>query len=454
MSRRCSVAALTVFALIWVTACAGGVDVDARGGSTGTTGTVPPAPTVALCEDVPMLGPIRVGNQPGNANPDFGIQGVLLTYVSKHADTFAGQWIDRVHGGTIVLAFTDDPAAHLAAIKALRPSPDDESPVMPKPTITDTTTVGESPWMVDTVKASHSVTELERVLEQIHSSQVDLGGATISSSGLDVMRNRAWIELDPASDTTRQLLARELSTDGLCVRPSPSGATWPAEVPKPASLIPPEGSDPWITCGGGIPFPASNLDDHPTLSSDDPLAVAFRSSLTAGGGVPPSGDPSSYYLLARTDTKALFATGSPASGLVTFSLEEGRWIWQGSGGGCSQPHALAPPGLGQVDWTLDSTFPPPGPADTTIHVLVEEIDCRSGQPVGDRLTVPEIDARDNQILVAFAAKVPPGTSFECPGNPTTPVTVTLPEPLGNRTLADGAFVPPRPATSRAEGPIR
>jgi len=49
----------------------------------------------------------------------------------------AGIWIDRDHGGTLVLAFTDDPAAHLEAVLARGPSPDDLELVSPRPPIAD-----------------------------------------------------------------------------------------------------------------------------------------------------------------------------------------------------------------------------------------------------------------------------------------------------------------------------
>jgi hypothetical protein len=199
----------------------------------------------------------------------------------------------------------------------------------------------------------------------------------------------------------------------------------------------------------------SSLDHHPALADTDPLAIAFRASFRGAGGIPGNGgDPSTYYLLVRSDTKAVFATGSPPTNLVRFGQQQGRWIWQGSGGDCSHPHALLPPGLGEVDWALDSAYPPPGPADTTIHVLVTEPACAGGKAMGDRLSGPEVVARGTQMLIAFGARSDGALAHTCQGNPSTPVTVPLPEPLGNRTLADGGFVPPVPASVGSAGPIR
>lgn len=49
-----------------------------------------------------------------------------------------------------------------------------------------------------------------------------------------------------------------------------------------------------------------------------------------------------------------------------------------------------------------------------------------------------------RCLLITVANVPGGA--DCPGNPTFPITITLPSPLGDRGLFDGSVVPPRDAT--------
>lgn len=56
--------------------------------------------------------------------------------------------------------------------------------------------------------------------------------------------------------------------------------------------------------------------------------------------------------------------------------------------------------------------------------------------MGDRLLGPEVVMTDTRVLIAFAARRRPGMQT-CPGNPEQPVTVDLPEPLGDREIVDG-----------------
>ena len=46
----------------------------------------------------------------------------------------------------------------------------------------------------------------------------------------------------------------------------------------------------------------------------------------------------------------------------------------------------------------------------------------------------------DEVRVAFAAKPPPGQDFTCPGNPEIPLTVELPEPLGDRIVVEGLAI--------------
>ena len=161
-------------------------------------------------------------------------------------------------------------------------------------------------------------------------------------------------------------------------------------------------------------------------------------------------DPAGWYVLARTETSAEVVHRGTPSALVTMSRKGDRWIMDGYGSSgtevCRDPRAVLPPGLSTVDWALDPAFPAPTATDTTVHVLVNERACASGQPLGTRLVGPETAVVDGQVLIAFAAR-PLGEGFHsCQGNLGEPVTVILSAPLGTRALADGTFVPPRPVT--------
>ncbi len=52
---------------------------------------------------------------------------------------------------------------------------------------------------------------------------------------------------------------------------------------------------------------------------------------------------------------------------------------------------------------------------------------------------------DTTVTVTFAIRQQPGDGQDCQGNRPFPVEITLPEPLGARTLLDGNEDPPRKA---------
>jgi hypothetical protein len=47
---------------------------------------------------------------------------------------------------------------------------------------------------------------------------------------------------------------------------------------------------------------------------------------------------------------------------------------------------------------------------------------------------------DTDVRMVFAAEPPPGDAFQCQGNPETPYTVELPEPLGDREIIEAMTI--------------
>lgn len=86
-----------------------------------------------------------------------------------------------------------------------------------------------------------------------------------------------------------------------------------------------------------------------------------------------------------------------------------------------------------------------GPASTSIDVLVNERACASGATAEGRIATPRIEYRDDAVVVTLGVIPVPGMAT-CPGNPDTPFTVELTEPLGGRTLLDGSRTPPAEPT--------
>ena len=82
------------------------------------------------------------------------------------------------------------------------------------------------------------------------------------------------------------------------------------------------------------------------------------------------------------------------------------------------------------------------PDTTAFTAWVTERSCASGQSSAARIIGPDVQVSTEAIEVTFRVRRLTG-SQACPGNPPTPVTVTLPEPLGDRMLLDGGREPPQ-----------
>jgi len=80
----------------------------------------------------------------------------------------------------------------------------------------------------------------------------------------------------------------------------------------------------------------------------------------------------------------------------------------------------------------------------TIDLLVYERECASGQTAEDRIQPPEVAYRDEAVVVTIRVR-PKSGGATCQGNPPTPYTLELEEPLGHRDLlkgtGDGAVTP-------------
>jgi hypothetical protein len=95
---------------------------------------------------------------------------------------------------------------------------------------------------------------------------------------------------------------------------------------------------------------------------------------------------------------------------------------------------------GAVDIYLDPAYPQPGASATELHVLVHETACTGGRsPAGWML--PAVATYGETTLALAIHTRTDARIATCPGNPTLPVTVILPEPLGERELR-GISEPP------------
>jgi hypothetical protein len=232
------------------------------------------------------------------------------------------------------------------------------------------------------------------------------------------------------------LLLVAAACDGAVQDAGPSGS--PGETAAPpadASLL-------RYTCDGRFAFGADLLErpGGDELAAT-PAAAALRAHLAKPDmdidWLPDTG----WTLLGEDEQGAEYVAPGGESGLIAVSVENVDGAWRvGGWGGCTPMRVLAP-GIGEATWVLDDAASI-GPGTTEFTALVTERDCASGQPSVGRVLGPDIMMLEEQVLVTFAVRPLPG-GHDCQGNPSTPVRVVLPEPIGDRRLLDGSTLPPR-----------
>jgi hypothetical protein len=107
------------------------------------------------------------------------------------------------------------------------------------------------------------------------------------------------------------------------------------------------------------------------------------------------------------------------------------------------------PDLGPASWWVDPEALPLARSAREIPVFILEEACASGRSPKGRVLPPEIEYTPTSVLVRFAVTKRIGDQ-DCQGNPPFALTLSLAEPLGNRTLLDAGDTPPRDATKPPE----
>ncbi|HWB87578.1 MAG TPA: hypothetical protein VG872_00035 [Acidimicrobiia bacterium] len=235
---------------------------------------------------------------------------------------------------------------------------------------------------------------------------------------------------------------------GIATTTPPPSTTLPPATSPPSTSAPselrvivppgPDGSLPadlLVGCPNGPSFTLGSLEGMASIAEE--MAHAIRPFLESEEG---AYWPQEGWVLLEEDGDEALLVHRDEHGYAFMSLvrEGGTWSWSGaSGTGPCPLQYVVPFGLNTVDWRLDTAAAPPGPESTTVAVLLTERECVSGQEIGDRLVGPQLVMTETALHLAFAAVPPPGDAFDCQGNPETSYTVTLPGPLGERTLVEG-----------------
>ena len=216
-----------------------------------------------------------------------------------------------------------------------------------------------------------------------------------------------------------------------CGTASPSG---PALTSNPAAVA----NDFRYACGG-FPFDPSIADDLGIGEAGiDDLAAALRAALEPGG-LPDAGielPRAGWHQAGQDATSGEFVHF--ANGRVTyirFQREIGA-AWRATRWGDCQPEIILPDGLGVATWEPDPAEPAPGPRTTQFTALVTERACASGRSADGRILGPRVLSLEDRVIVVFGVRPLGGEFQECPGNPSSRITVDLGEPLGDRELVD------------------
>jgi hypothetical protein len=124
------------------------------------------------------------------------------------------------------------------------------------------------------------------------------------------------------------------------------------------------------------------------------------------------------------------------------NVPDGTWMLT-SAGPCAQ-RVVGGDGLGAADVTLART---PAPETSTLDLLIRERACASGKDADGRAVV-DLEETAEQVRLRVGVR-PLRGGQDCQGNPATPLTVELAEPLGDREVVDSSVVPARPVTVAA-----
>jgi hypothetical protein len=208
-----------------------------------------------------------------------------------------------------------------------------------------------------------------------------------------------------------------------------------------------------VNCGGSVYDPTGIVDAPPVSSLPDGPAGAVDDAGT------PAFDPSEdWKVVHQSDDRVdlvreldepfdngggdVRAHESRILERITgaANVPDGTWLLV-SAGPCAQRLVTAD-GLGEADLTLADV---PSSGDTSIELHVHEWACASGASAEGRIQLIELNETTEQVRLRIGVR-PRAGGQDCPGNPPTPLTIDLDEPLGDREIVDASVVPPRPVT--------
>lgn len=214
-----------------------------------------------------------------------------------------------------------------------------------------------------------------------------------------------------------------------------------AGEPAPQLLHPASDPNDLLASCGGHNFPLATLDavapDQVGPEFDALRQVLARHANELEGHL--AGQV--WRIVVRTDAQLVFLADTE-NGLLYLALRRQADEWAFANAGDCQLHAVLGDGTGAARWWLDPRRPLPVADTATLEILIEEQACASGDFATGRILPPIVRYEVDTITITVGIREVGGT---CPSNPATPAVLMLAEPLGDRELLDGFYIPPAPA---------
>ncbi len=195
-----------------------------------------------------------------------------------------------------------------------------------------------------------------------------------------------------------------------------------------------------LTCGRR-PFPAAAVNSAPTdINATGGEYGALREALSIYVDV--YGDLSGLgWILAEKDDYGATFMADRGDTWLEAPVFAGRTGWVPGTIDYCLPRPLTLDDGGTASVYIDGAFPKLAADATEIHVLVEELSCSGGSSPASRLLPPGVRYEDDTVTLIVRVRGVGGPAT-CQGNPSLPVTIQLPEPLGDRELR-GVTAAPR-----------
>jgi hypothetical protein len=286
--------------------------------------------------------------------------------------------------------------------------------------------------------AEHTQDELCALQDAIMADRDELmrHGIVLMSSGCGNMEMRVHVHLSPLNPEVLAFMRARY--DGpIDYEGGGVFALRPVDPPVPEEVrltAVRNGDDPGLSTCGDRPFPETALQSQPIdVDGPGPALGALRESVAIYAGIYRDLETLSWILAGSDDYGATFLADRGGTWLeAPVFASAGGWV-PATIGYC-EPRSWIPSGGGTASLYLDPEFAAPTADSTELHLLIEERACSGASSPASRLLPPVVTYGSNRIQLEIAVRSVGGFAT-CPSNPRLPITVVLPEPLGDRELA-------------------